>query len=42
MNYRIEEKDELILTGYKRRFAGTPSAKRAQENDFYISTRANQ
>ncbi|MBO5401770.1 MAG: AraC family transcriptional regulator [Clostridia bacterium] len=42
MNYRIEEKDELILTGYKRRFTGTPSDKRAQENDFYISTRANQ
>ncbi len=42
MNYRIEEKEELVLTGYKRHFTGTPADKRAQENDFYVSTRANQ
>lgn len=24
MNYRIEEKDEIVLTGYKRRFEGVP------------------
>lgn len=42
MNYRIEEKDEMVLTGYRRRFTGTPADKRTQENDFYVSTRANQ
>lgn len=42
MNYRVEEKSEMILTGYKRRFTGTPADRKEQENDFYVSTRANQ
>ncbi|MPN13158.1 hypothetical protein SDC9_160478 [bioreactor metagenome] len=42
MNYRIEEKDEIVLTGYKRHFTGTPAERFKQESDFYVSTRANQ
>lgn len=44
MNYRIEEKDELILTGYTRRFAGTPidPGREGQECGFYVHTRAEQ
>lgn len=42
MNYRIEEKDEMVLTGYKRHFTGTPAERFKQESDFYVSTRANQ
>ena len=33
MNYRIEEKDEMILTGYKRRFSGVPGEREEQEKD---------
>ena len=42
MNYQIEKKPEIILTGYKRRFSGTPAERLDQENDFYVSTRTNQ
>lgn len=42
MNYRIEEKPEIIFTGYKRRFTGTPADRMKQEHNFYVSTRANQ
>lgn len=42
MDYRIEEKPEMILTGYKRRFTGTPAERFEQECDFYVSTRVNQ
>lgn len=42
MNYRIEEKPKMMFTGYKRRFSGTPEARKEQERDFYVSTRANQ
>lgn len=42
MNYRVEKKPELILTGYKRRFTGTPADRKDQECDFYVSTRVNQ
>lgn len=42
MNYRIEQKPEMIFTGYKRKFTGTPSDRMEQEGDFYISTRTNQ
>ena len=31
MNYRIEEKGEIILTGYKRRFEGVPGEREEQE-----------
>lgn len=42
MSYRIENKPEMILTGYKKRFSGTPDNKSDNEHDFYISTRSNQ
>ena len=42
MNYRIEEKPEMVFTGYKRRFSGTPAERKSQECDFYVQTRANQ
>lgn len=42
MNYRMEEKPEMIFTGYKRRFTGTPAKREEQECDFYVTTRANQ
>lgn len=42
MNYRIEEKKELVLTGYKRHFTGTPAKRIEQEEAFYLETRINQ
>ena len=42
MNYRIEEKDEIILTGYKRRFSGVPGEREEQEKDMYVNTRVFQ
>jgi len=41
-NYKIEKKPEMILTGYKRRFSGTPAERVDQEAEFFISTRLNQ
>lgn len=44
MNYRIEEKPEMILTGYKQRFRGVPygSQRLEQEHQFFVTTRAKQ
>ncbi len=44
MDYQIVEKGELLLTGYKARFTGTPygSDRAEQEKNFFISTRAGQ
>ena len=42
MDYRIEEKPEMILTGYKKRFMGAPDERFEQECDFYVHTRAKQ
>ena len=42
MNYRIEEKDEIILTGYKRRFLGIPGERMEQEKEMYVKTRPLQ
>lgn len=42
MNYRIEEKPEMILTGYKKRFTGVPGEREDQECDFYVHTRPQQ
>ncbi len=39
MDYRIEEKDEFILTGYKRRFEGVPGEREKQEKEMYVTTR---
>ena len=35
MNYRIEEQEKLILTGYKKRFSGVPGQRREQEEASY-------
>ena len=42
MNYRIEEKDEMMLTGYKRHFVGVPGEREDQEKQMYVKTRALQ
>lgn len=44
MNYRIEEKPEMILTGYKAHFTGVPYGKdrEDQEGKLFITTRAKQ
>ena len=42
MNYRIEEKKEMILTGYKRRFRGVPGERFEQEQEMYLTTRPLQ
>jgi len=42
MNYRIEEKKELKLVGYKRRFSGTPMERNDQDHNFTCETRLNQ
>lgn len=42
MDYRIENKPEMILTGYKRRFSGVPDEREEQEKDFYVHTRPLQ
>ena len=34
MHYRIEEKDAMLLTGYKRRFSGEPNDKKNQDHYF--------
>lgn len=42
MNYRLEEKKGFVLTGYKKRFQGTPAKRCVQEEEFYGETRINQ
>ena len=42
MNYRIEEKTEMLLTGYKRRFTGSPNDKQEQDHNFACETRLEQ
>ena len=42
MNYRIEEKPGMLLTGYKRRFTGSPNDKKDQDHDFACETRLEQ
>jgi len=42
MHYRIVEKPAFTLTGYKRRFSGAPGNRDEQEEQFYLTTRANQ
>ena len=44
MNYKIEEKPELILVGYKKRFTGVPygEERMRQEERFFKTTRAKQ
>lgn len=44
MNYRIEEKPEMILTGYKKHFSGAPygNERKQQEEKLFITTRGKQ
>lgn len=42
MNYRIEQKKAMVLTGYKKRFTGTPMKRDAQDHNFTVETRPNQ
>lgn len=42
MDYRIEHKDAMLLTGFKRHFSGDPSAKNMQDHNFACETRARQ
>lgn len=42
MNYRIEEKEARIYTGYSRHFEGVPGNRAEQEKEFFVHTRANQ
>ena len=42
MNYRIEEKSGMKLTGYKRRFTGSPNNKQEQDHNFACDTRLEQ
>ena len=42
MNYRIEEKEAMLLTGYKRRFTGSPNDKQEQDHNFACESRLEQ
>ena len=42
MNYRIEEKPAMLLTGYKRRFTGSPNDKQDQDHNFACENRVLQ
>lgn len=42
MNYKIEEKPEMLLTGFKRRFVGSPNDKQEQDHRFACETRFEQ
>ena len=42
MNYRIEEKPAMMLTGYKRRFTGEPNDKKNQDHYFACENRVLQ
>ena len=44
MNYRIEQKEPMILTGFKAHFTGAPYGKERekQEEELFLSTRGKQ
>ncbi len=42
MDYRIEEKQQMILTGFKKRFTGDPNDKQDQDHYFACDTRVLQ
>ncbi len=42
MNYRIEEKPSMLLTGYKRRFSGEPNDMKYQDHNFACESRVLQ
>ncbi len=42
MNYRIEEKPAMLLTGYGKRFTGSPNDKGEQDHNFACQNRVYQ
>lgn len=42
MDYRIEKKGPMILTGFKHHFEGTPLDRKQQDHKFAVSTRLEQ
>ena len=42
MHYRIEKKPQMVLTGYKKRFTGSPTQRDCQDHNFTVETRLNQ
>ncbi len=42
MDYRLEQKKELVLYGYKRRFSGDPKNRNLQDHNFVCETRLKQ
>lgn len=42
MNYKVEEKPAMLLTGHKRRFDGSPNDKKDQDHNFACETRLYQ
>lgn len=42
MHYKIEKKPAMVLTGYKKRFSGTPQHRQCQDHNFTVETRLNQ
>ena len=42
MNYKIVEREELVLTGFKTRFTGTPESRNRQDHNFAVETRMKQ
>lgn len=42
MDYRIEKKPAIVLTGYKKRFTGVPGDRQSQDHYFAVETRPNQ
>ena len=42
MNYRIEGKPAMVLTGFKKRFYGDPANMKHQDHEFAVNTRLKQ
>lgn len=42
MDYRLEQKKELVLYGYKRHFTGDPKNRNLQDHNFVCETRLKQ
>jgi len=44
MDYRMEERPEMVLTGYKQRFTGVPfgADRERQEENLFVTTRGKQ
>ena len=42
MDYKIVNREELVLMGYKTRFTGTPEKRNQQDHNFAVSTRLHQ